>query len=663
MRSYLLISASIILPGLASPSVAQALSGNAETASSISDADGDSAEIVVTASRRSDSVKNTPIAVTAIGGDALRENQIANLADLASSTPNIQISTSFNNANIAIRGVGNSQFAAGSDAGVAVHSDGVYLGQSVLALATMNDVERVEILRGPQGTLFGRNATGGAINIIPKRPTEDLHYGVEASFGLDPAMVRSSAYVSGSVVEGLRGRLSLSQNYNKGYTKNLVASSGSSAVPSRLDDADSASIRAQLEAGTGAFVTRLSLEYMKDKGAGPSIWLTGTPSGVLPPVVANTPLGNLDKRQVYNNYGYKNNEAKFATLISTLDIGQGQIKATASYGETRIETLTDGDGTAVDHTSTYALNNAKQTFGELIYASDPARPLGLILGANYFHERSSQAFSIPISTLPPPLDVLGPVVYDAGASSLKSTSYAAFGQAQYKISDAFRVFAGLRYSRDRKAIENYSNFGVSPAAGRESWSRTTYELGASLKVNANVTGYAKYGTGYKGGGYSAAANAIAFNPETNTNMEIGLKGNYLGGALQANLAGFHMKYKNLQVNQAVGAVVLVTNAARATINGFEAELKIRPVQAFRVDLNASWLDARFDDFFSRDDSRPTFLPDTKIINGIPVQGIDLEDNRLPTAPKYAVSAGAYYDISIDSGLVTVGGRYDWKSRC
>jgi len=145
-------------------------------------------------------------------------------------------------------------------------------------------------------------------------------------------------------------------------------------------------------------------------------------------------------------------------------------------------------------------------------------------------------------------------------------------------------------------------------------------------------------------------------------MEIGLKGNSLGGALQANLAGFHMKYKNLQVNQAVGAVVLVTNAARATINGFEAELKIRPVQAFRVDLNASWLDARFDDFFSRDDSRPTFLPDTKIINGIPVQGIDLEDNRLPTAPKYAVSAGAYYDISIDSGLVTVGGRYDWKSR-
>ena len=150
-------------------------------------------EIVVTASRRSESVRKVPTAISAYSGSSLKEAQITSLTELASATPNLQISSYGTNANINIRGVGNGNLIqAGGEPGVAVSSDGVYLGQSSLAISTLLDVARVEILRGPQGTLFGRNATGGAINLIPNGPTPDLAYGFDLAAGVDPTDVHSS---------------------------------------------------------------------------------------------------------------------------------------------------------------------------------------------------------------------------------------------------------------------------------------------------------------------------------------------------------------------------------------------------------------------------------------------------------------------------------------
>jgi iron complex outermembrane receptor protein len=307
-------------------------------------------------------------------------------------------------------------------------------------------------------------------------------------------------------------------------------------------------------------------------------------------------------------------------------------------------------------------NYANQTFGELLYTSDADKLLSFILGANYFQEDQQQDFSVPISILPPPLDALGAVTVDLGAREIKSESYAAFGQATYRIGDALSVFAGLRYSHDAKSMVSYNNFGVSPATGSGSWSNISYEFGASYRFSPSITGYAKYSTGYKGGGFSAGAAAIPFDPETNSNIELGLKGSYFGGALQANLAAFNMTYDDLQVNQIVGPLVAVTNAAAATINGFEAEIRARPTEKLYVDLNAAYLDAKFDDFFTSDDARPTFQPDTRVINGVVTSGIELAGNRLPNAPEFTASAGLYYEVNLNAGTFTLGGRYDWKSR-
>jgi len=659
MKSALFIGGSVLALALCEPAQAQDASGKNDFRIE---------DIIVTASRRNDSVKNTPTAVTAISSEALKQAQAANLADIAGNLPNVQISTYLTNANIAIRGIGNSQINAGSDAGVAVHQDGVYLGQSPLTLSTLLDVERVEVLRGPQGTLFGRNATGGAVNIIPNRPTDDLHYGFDASFGIDPNILRSSAYVSGPIADGIRGRLAVGQNYNEGYTKNLNPTG-----PRRLDDVDSKSARAQLEAESGDFTARLSLEYQRDGGAGPSAWMGGTPSGVLPVVLVNGalvnlstfPHSNVQKREGYANVGTKDVEAKFATLVTNLRLGGGDLKGTFSVANTDLLTIQDGDGTGANHTQTTFKNHAPQQYAEIIYTSDASKPFSFVIGTNFFHENLHQDVSVPISWLQPPVS-LGPVSVDLGGV-IRTTSYAAFGQGQYKVTDALRLFAGLRYSHDKKEIAEYNNFSAFPSLATPSrdsagWGRVTYEVGASYALNRNITGYAKYATGYKGGGFSAGAIQSAFNPETNTNIEVGLKGSYLDGHLSANLAGFRMKYKDLQLSQVTGALTRVTNAGRATITGIEGEFVIRPTQAWRLDVNAAWLDAKFDEFFTNDSARPNFLPDTKLINGVVTPGIELAGYRLPQAPKYTLSAASYYDIPTNAGTFTLGAKYNWKDQ-
>lgn len=628
-------------------------------------------EIIVTASRRSESIREVPTAVSAFSESKLREAQIASLSDLAALTPSVQINTYLTNANITVRGIGNGNFIQiGGDPGVAVHQNGVYLAQSALALMTFLDVQRVEVLRGPQGTLFGRNATGGAVNIISNAPTAQLSYGADLTFGVDPIMVRSSAYVSGPLdSEGkLLARVSVGQNYNKGYSKNLAATG-----PRRLDNNDDVAVRGQLQwLPDDVFSLRLIGEYQKNKDNGPAAYLSGVPVGRagtpgpaafpfvllplfgLPAVPDLVPpagtIGDPKSRNAQANVGLRDMEAKTITAIGEWEIGGGSLKATASYNESTNIIAQDGDGTSIPFTQTAFVFKAKQDFGELIYTSDGNKPLSFILGANYFHEHLTQDEDIPTLNYP--------VRYLAGGV-VNTESYAVFGHAQYKITPNTRIFGGMRYSHDAKQMSEYLNFGLlSTNVDRADWSKVTYEFGVSSDLSRTVTAYAKYGTGYKGGGYSVASFFPAFNPETNTNIEAGIKGAFLDGALQANLSIFHMNYNDLQVAQVQGLSTRVANAAKAKVKGVELETAIRPTDTLRFELSGAWLDSKFKEFCSVDSARPALADPTCTTN----PGLDLSGNTLPNAPKWAGSFGVFSDFPTSAGTFTVGGRYDWKSR-
>jgi iron complex outermembrane receptor protein len=191
---------------------------------------------------------------------------------------------------------------------------------------------------------------------------------------------------------------------------------------------------------------------------------------------------------------------------------------------------------------------------------------------------------------------------------------------------------------------------VGALAQHHGWTQPTYEVGASYDISRSVTAYVKYATGYKSGGYSAGSLTPAFNPETDQLIEAGLKGAYLDGALEANLAVFHTSYENLQVNQVVGLIAQVTNAARATVNGVELETVEHLTPSLRLELSGGYLDAHFNSFDTEDSARPELGP------------LNLAGNLLPFAPHFTTNAAVYYDIPINvPGKLTVGATYNWKS--
>ncbi len=626
---------------------AGALAGTATTAAAQTATGADSSdsasqleEVVVTASRREASIRETPTAISAYSGDQLETQRVESFSDLATQSPNIQFSANGGNTNIAIRGIGTDLQLAGNDPGVAFHADGIYVAEPAIGMATLFDVNRVEVLRGPQGTLFGRNATGGAINIISNTPTVTPAFGFDASAGL-PAGEHLAAFASGPITSDgtLLARASVQQSYQKGQVDNR-----SPTGPDRLNDQNDYAGRLQLEwRPTADFSARLLASYQKSDTAGPAYYLVGTPNTDLglPPVLSNTFIAQPGDDEIAVTRGASNMMEKGAALFVDWKVGGGALRATFSTRKSDVYRDYDNDGTAVDFTSTTINRTRDSNYAELIYTSDDTQRFSYILGANYFEDRDVQKVIVPVMGFPAPV-ILG--------GQVETESVAVFGHAEYRLTDAWKVFGGARYSSDRKRVSETNNF-IGSLEQSDRWSKPTFEIGTSYDLNDTTTGYVKYATGYKSGGYSAGALSPSFAPEANSMWELGLKGAYFDGNLQANLALFRMSYRNLQVNQVVGVTSLVTNAAEATINGVEVELVQRLTPELRLEFYGGWLDARFDQFLTQDSARP----------GLGL--LDLSGNRLPQAPKFTAGGGPVYQHDFaDGGVLTLAARYDWKSR-
>jgi iron complex outermembrane recepter protein len=594
--------------------------------------------IVVTASRRDVSIRETPIAVSSYSGAKLQAAHVESLVDLVPSSPNIQLGSVLTNQDITIRGIGHDLTNAGSDPGVAFSVDGVYLAETGLATSAFLDVNRVEVLRGPQGTLFGRNATGGAVDMITNAPTNTFSYGVDADVGFGPTEDHVAGFVSGPLTPDgtLLGRLAVQQTYNDGFTKNLDPNG-----PARLDDTNNYSGRAQLMwQPTSDFSARLSVEYQNQDDAGPGFYLLGSANpGVTLPTDFQLGADNLDKRQTFEEVGADKFQFYGATLLTDWSIGGGDLKGTFAYDKTT-EFIYVGDGTPVSYSLNATSQNTSQEFGELIYASNPQKPFTFVLGVNAFHETQFQGYGISVPFLPILLE---------GGGTVGTNSYAGFAHAQYAFDFGLKLFAGVRVTDDQKHLNEFLNL-VGTLAQHHGWTQPTYELGATYDISPSVSAYLKYATGYKSGGYSAGSLTPAFNPETDQLVEAGLKGSYFDGNLEANLAVFHTSYKNLQVNQVVGLIAQVTNAAQATINGVELETVERITQSLRFELSGGYLDAYFNDFDTEDSARPEL--------GV----LNLAGHLLPLAPHFTASAAGYYDVPIGApGKLTAGAEYDWKS--
>jgi iron complex outermembrane receptor protein len=602
-------------------------------------------EIIVTAEKREASVQDTPISVSAFTGEALREQGITGTTALADYTPGLTIQKEVIG-KVVIRGIGAENFTVGSDPGVAIHRDGIYLARASVSTFDLFDVERVEVLRGPQGTLYGRNAVGGVINILSAEPTDETSGYVNLLAG-NYSRFRAEGAFGGSITETISGRISGLYAQRDGYTDNLFGS----GAPDELDDQDLTALRGQLkfDLGSGGEILVIGETY-RDDSLPPAFkyfesapWFNPATDQDLPDlrdVAQGLETQVPDTNRVAPSRG--RNEQDGLTVRYTNDFGGLKFTSLTGYKDINFSWINDGDGFDQFFVVYFQDDQSKQFTQEfqLSNAGSDSR-LQWIAGLYYLNEDAESFLGIPF-------------VIDSGADFItwdgdaKTNAYAAFGQATWSFTDRLRATIGLRFNYEEKEGNLVQNiFGsvttqtpdgstppppTGPGALNDDWSKVTPRFVLEYDFADEVTGFASITQGFRSGGFNLLAAQQPFDQEEVWSYELGLKSRWLDGRLQANLGGFYYDYTDLQVGKVVNLSARVENAAKATIFGGEAEVQALLGAGFQLNASLAYLDTEYDEFITEDPGDPQFASATPF-GGTSTCGQPLNDD-VAEAPLY-----------------------------
>ena len=627
------------------------------------------ADIVVTAQRRDSTVQDTSAAISAFGGESLEVARILSLEDLAGAATSLSFTAlspldqEFN-----IRGITNTRLDSPSaDQSIGIFVDDVYVGRSGLFNFDMYDIERVEVVRGPQGVLLGRNVVGGAISIYSARPQADTGGSLTFAYGnFNEKLARG--HITGTISGPLTGRLSFQYRNRDGFNQDILHDVD-------LDNVDSVQFRGQLmlEPDDSDFTARLVFDYTKDKSNGfHSVAIDGPAAGSGPWSAARVAIGNIRGRPLGIRESlpefprYKGDTADTPQQLSReawglslrMDQGLGGVGTLSSitgyrkgdafnvYDQTGIGP-DNGFGVISPTLFSFPVNereDIKQFSQELRVVSEEQSDRGFdwIFGAYYQHDKITKLDKFWAEV---PLTVLGTLSGESHWDNRATNeSYAFFAQLGYRFSPQLRAVAGIRYSKDRKsgrvtgtAVETGDKFSpnnavaLTPLAATfaegqgfttnysDSWSEVTPQVTLEFVPNDDLLFYGTFSTGYKGGGFeddpaNAAAAQSSYDPETVTSFELGAKLDLFDRRLRLNVAVFDMKYQNLQVTQTSAACLcnITDNAADAKIQGIEAEATVAVVTGLTLSGGLTLLDTKYIDFIDSlgNDNSGNFLQRT-----------------------------------------------------
>lgn len=604
-------------------------------------------EITVTAERREEAVQKTPISITALDADTLDRADVQDLGDVAKLAPGLAFNQTSNFTQLSIRGIGLSQYNLGGEPGVAVYVDGVYLARPFALDSVLDDLARVEVLRGPQGTLYGRNATGGAINLISNAPTDTFQGNIGVTVG-NYGSVQVEGVVSGPLDEdgSVRGRISVVTEEHGGYTENIYNDG-------HVQDERNQSARGQIAVDiTSNLTVTFEGDLTHEHDSGP-IFKPGTispfplpgavPGTVLPQGFAPALGGHTsdDPWKVYldgpQDYLF---DASGGSAKAVWNLGWATLTSQAAYRDTRFHLLGDLDGTDLLFLNEDLREKAQAFSEETQLASNGTGPLQWIFGGFAYHENGYLDYIFHVA-------LFGGDLVDVATQ--RTTSYAAFGEASYNFTDTLKLTTGLRYSYDQKSLNESSTLlGVAGynTTGK-SWSALTPKFVLSYDLDPDKMLYVSATRGFKSGGFNIGAlQKTPYNPEYVWSYEAGLKSQWFDNRLQANIDAFHYDYSNLQVTQYFVGKTVITNAATAKANGVEGSLTVIPVDNLTLDASIAYLNATFQNFSESDSLRPLL--------GV----LNLQGNTLPRAPKWQNNLGAEYDLPLGNGN-TLSARYDY----
>jgi iron complex outermembrane receptor protein len=651
-------------------------------------AEATSQEIVVTARRRNELLLDVPVAVTAYSGEQLDRQGALDLTDIADTTPNVTLEVSRGtNSTLTpfIRGIGQQDPVAGFEQGVGLYLDDVYLNRPQAAVLDIYDVERIEVLRGPQGTLYGRNTIGGAIKYVTRRiPTDGPHAMVRTNVGTH-GQFDAIAQVSAPLTEGLRVGAAIARLSNTGFGRNLTT-----GQHNYNKDIWAARGTVELEPAPDVFF-RLSGDYT---------WDDSNPRGGHR-LIANLRTGELPLGNVFDTEGSLNDpkqRVRSGGVALHGEIGLNdwlKLRTITAYRKDRSDTPIDFDATPEVDLDVPAIYKNHQFSQEFQLVADAERVHG-VAGVYYLDANAFDIFDVRLYTLIP-----GAGFTAATSGNVDTKTWAVFGDFTYDLSPQWSASAGGRFTNDKRHARVFRQsylFGGSPELGgsdgfdvgtpfgaptsdfdgRRTDKAFTPRLSVNFKPNPNNNFYISYSKGFKGGGFDPRAQStsapsqdpaviydyMAFDPEKVDSYEIGWKASLFNRRLQFATAIFDAEYKDVQVPGSEGCLDstghtsfcgVTTNAGKARFRGVEVETNARVAQDFatpgdRLNLAGTlgYLDAKYLQF----------------ITNIPGQGpVDVADFRkIQNTPKWTLSGSLDYETPLAGGRLDANTTLAYRSK-
>lgn len=627
---------------VAAPSMAQ--SGNAEA--SLFD------DVVVTATRSSEPLSKIGASVTAIGADQLGAGGVTEIQSLAQTVPNLSVGDQFGVNRTFIRGIGLTSIDLGADGAVAFLQDGAAIARPAAQLSGFYDIERVEVLRGPQGTLYGRGATAGAINLITKRPTAEFGGYGRATYGNYNAIMLEGAISGPLVSDKLMVRLAGKYDRRDGYGVNQITGND-------IDNRNAWALRGSLlYTPTETFEIYLTAEHFKEDDNnfafhyfGPTV----APENQLGAILGGDTIITraqrlgipLNLRDIVSDQEPLNKrDGTAVTGIMTWSPGDFELKSITAWRDFTRFNRTDLDASDVWMFGQNNYDEESTTFQQELIGTWSNDRLDVLAGATYFNEKLFGSVRVPLVNLGIlfglPADTFDDQNY-LQQGNVFIDAYGAFLQGTYAVTGKLKLTAGIRYSyEERKGVGTFDFLGTVSTDKQKGWGAWTPTFAANYQVNNDTLVYASITRGFKSGVINVGSQNDVIDPEYVWGYEAGIKTIALDGTLSASLAGFYMDYSDLQVGF-VGAdsVVTTVNAAAARNFGAELEIRARPAEGLTFEIFGTWLDARYTEFVSGD-YRQGFQP------------VDLSGNKLSNAPEFTIRVAGDYDIPLgDRGIVNL----------
>lgn len=653
-----------------------------QTSSTIPDTTSGLQDIVVTAEKRSESLQRTPLAISAVSSELIESRNITTAAQLGAIAPNITTTQGPNTTShliVHIRGIGESEPILTSDPPVSIYVDGIVVGRSTGAIFDIVDLERIEVLRGPQGTLYGRNTTGGAVNFITRKPGDEFGVRLMAGYGnYDSLQTRVSVDTGALGNTGLKATLSYMHKERDGYVNSLLQND--SKDPGAYNN-EAARVAIAYD-NDGPIRANYSYDWTQARGVAPASQLAAMGANQLayfsrsPNFGGTALIGPSQTRlsQIRSEGTFTLDKTQAHSLTLEADLGENiTLRSLTGFRKWRGDTLaTDIDGNAglsglvvspapagVRPISIFGADkfDKQHQFTQELNLLGKVGSVDFLVGGFYFKERARednpQFYTFVIANPALPGGLGGANLTNRLIYRTKNVSKAAFGQLTWHVDDKLSLTGGLRYTEDEKSLVQSSPVALARTLERK-FSKVNYAATLQYQASPEFMVYARTASGYKAGGFNARSLNDGYEPESVTNYEIGAKTDLFGRRLRINTTLFYAKLDDKQLNQFTansgGAASVTVNAGSAEFKGVEIEVEALPIDPLRLNASFGYTDRSFKEF--------------NVLDPATNQTIDIADEaRFSYSASTTFTGGAQYTFGeVVGGQLSARLDYTYRSK-